>query len=153
MYAQLRVARVSEQRHGAHKRFWFKRDVVVHEQHVCCPTLLTQFNKAASEATSATEVAVWYHLQRCVCGGIEGDVLRVVYDKYAHAATQHINTALKLQHIADGFANVLLTIKRGYRQRQLHIVCWCVCTHPFPARDAHFAALGQHTNEIGTVRS
>ena len=153
MYAQLRVACVGEQRHCPHQGFWFKRDVVVHEQHVRCPTLLTQLDETASKTTGTTKVAVWYYLQRCVCSCIERDVLSVVYNEHANATAQHVNAALKFQHIAHGFANVLLAIKRGDRQRQLHIMGWCVCTHPFPARYAHFATLGQHPNEVGAVRS
>ena len=113
MHAQLWVARIGKQGHGAHQCFWFEGDVVVHEQHVRCPTLLAQFNKAASKATSATEVAVWHHLQRSISRRIERNVLRVIHDKHAHTTTQHIDAALQFQHIAYGFANVFLTIERG----------------------------------------
>ena len=113
MHTQLRVACVSEQCHGAHQRFWLERDVVVHEQHVRCPTLFAQFDEPASKATGTTKVAVWHHLQRSICRRVKRNVLRIVYNEHAHTAAQCIDTALQLQYIAYGFTNVFLTIERG----------------------------------------
>ena len=151
VHAQLRVARKCKQRHGSNQRLGLERDVVIHEQHVRCPTLLAQFHQAAGEAASAAQVAVWHHLQRCVWRGIERDVLCVVHHEHAQAPSERGKFGLQLQHVVHSFSHVLLPVERGDGERQSNIVRGRIAGDPLPARHAHLAAIGANAYEVGAV--
>ena len=133
MHAELFVARKAEERHGAHQCFGFKRDVVIHEQHVGRPLCGTQMHETTSEATCAAEIAIRHHREIVArrIGKIE--VARVVDDQHSHTTAQDIARTHEIKHAPYRRHDVLLSIEGGDREAQSHVVGWCCGCRPLDA--------------------
>ena len=112
MHAESRIFGIGKQRHRAHNRFWLECDVVVHEQHVRRPACLAKFNQDAGETTRTTQVAIWDHCKRRVCGRIKCHILCIINDEHSHFAIEGGIVAHQIENVMHCLANIFLTIKR-----------------------------------------
>ncbi len=148
MHTQFPVTGITKQPHGAHQCLWLEIDVVVHEQHVGCPTLLAQHDESACETTGSPEVAVLDNLQRRARRSIEFDVASVVHHQDVQGVTKLVYSVDQLKDVAHCLLDVRLAVERGDRQRESNIMGRCIARHPLPASHTHLATFGSHTHVV-----
>ena len=133
VHAELLIDGVRKERHGANQRLALERDVVVHEQHVCCPALRAQPHEATREPAGAAEVGVRHHREVVTRCFIKLHVVGVVDHEHADATAQRIVAAHEREHFFHRRHHVGVAIERGDREIEAHVASRCARGTPFDA--------------------
>ena len=110
-----------EQSDGARDCLGLERDVVVHEDHVRAPALLTELHQTAREAAGAAEVGVRHETERCAGGDLRRKIARVVHHEHLHVPGDLGNAGLEREQAVDRAQHVLLTVEGGDGHPQTHV--------------------------------
>ena len=151
MNTQLSVSRMGEHGHGSHQRFGFQADVVVHEQHVRCPTLFTQPHEPARKSACTAKVAIRHHGQVVAWWFVEVYVVGIVHHQHAYPPLQIRERSHQGEHPFHGGDHVRLAVERGDRQTQSNIVrCRRIRT---PLHPLYFARAGGNDANVQHAES